>query len=73
MSANKEYLYCGPVMESDICVDRCWKTSTWAPSEKKARNNLIYRYKRDNNKARCAKIDLPGKIVLKEGTVNGEL
>lgn len=63
---NKQYEYCGPVMEFDICVERTWKATTWAPSEKKARSNLSYRYKRDNNRAANSKITLPGKLAVVE-------
>ena len=61
---NRQYEYTGPVMEFDSCVDRYWKASTWAPSEKKALSNLTYRYKKDHNRAPHAKITLPGKLVL---------
>lgn len=67
MIKNKQYEYCGPVMEFDICVERTWKASTWAPSEKKALSNLTYRYKRDHNRAPQTKITLPGKIALVGG------
>lgn len=64
MKTNKQYEYVGPVMEFDICIDRNWKATTWAPSEKKALNNLAYRYKQNTNRAAHAKITLPGKISL---------
>ena len=60
----RQYEYRGPVMEFDICIDRNWIASTWAPSEKKALSNLAYRYKKDNNRAPHAKIVLPGKLAL---------
>jgi hypothetical protein len=37
-----------------------------ATSEKKAKSNLAYRYKLDNNLIPSAKIILPGKIKLAE-------
>nr|DAH20435.1 MAG TPA: hypothetical protein [Bacteriophage sp.] len=37
--------------------------STYAPSERKARSNLAYQFKRDNNRLPNTKISLPGKIV----------
>ena len=61
---NKQYVYSGPVMEFDNCIERNWKASTWAMSDKKALSNLAFRYKRDHNRAPNAKITLPGKITL---------
>lgn len=58
------YEYKGPVMEFDNCVDRNWSATTWAASEQKARSNLAYRYKMDNNRAKNCKITLPGKLKL---------
>lgn len=59
-----QYSYDGPVMEFDICVMTRWKASTYAVSEKKARNNLTYRFKKENNRVPNAKITLPGEIKL---------
>ena len=58
-----QYMYDGPVMEFDICIANRWQGSTYAVSEKKARNNLAYQYKKKNNRPPGAKITLPGKIV----------
>lgn len=66
MKKNKTYEYSGPVLRFETCVDQNWKAVTWAPSEKKARNNLIFRYKRDHDMAANVKISLPGKLTLKE-------
>jgi hypothetical protein len=57
------YSYDGPVMEFDICVANRWQSSTLAVSEKKARTNLVYQYKKKNNKMPNAKISLPGRII----------
>lgn len=62
----KQYTYDGPVMEFGRCIANHWKASTFAVSERKARCNLAYRYKQENNKIAAAKITLPGKIVLVE-------
>lgn len=62
----KQYSYDGPVLEFDRCIANHWKASTFAASESKARCNLAYRYKQENNKAVTAKISLPGKLVLVE-------
>ena len=58
------YLYDGPVMEFDMCVQNRWQGSTYAVSEKKARLNLAYQYKRNNNRTPNTKITLPGEITL---------
>lgn len=58
------YTYEGPVLEFETCVAHRWKASTYAISEKKARSNLIYQYKKSHKKVPNAKISLPGKIIL---------
>lgn len=57
------YSYEGPVVEFDRCIANCWRGITRAPSAKKARSNLTYRYKKENNKIPASKITLPGKIM----------
>ena len=44
------YLYDGPVMEFDNCVANRWTASTRAVSEKKARSNLTYQFKKKKSK-----------------------
>ena len=56
------YSYDGPVLEFDQCVAYHWVASTYAVSEKKARSNLAFQYKRDHKKLPSAKITLTGKI-----------
>ena len=56
----------GPVMSFENCVDNRWKGQTNAVSEKKARCNLTYQWKKENNYMVNAKITLPGKIRLVE-------
>lgn len=58
----QEYQYDGPVMRFDSCVAHRWKANTIAPSEAKAKSNLVFRYKKENGLAPNAKISLPGKI-----------
>lgn len=58
------YVYDGPVMEFDTCVAHNWKASTYAVSEKKAKSNLAYQFKKQNNMVPNSKITLPGPIVL---------
>ena len=69
MDSMKKYEYDGAVMEYDRCIERRWKASTYAISEKKSKSNLIWRYKRDNNKPQSSKITLPDKIFV--GGING--
>ncbi len=59
-----KYSYDGPVMEFDRCIANRWKASTYAVSEKKARSNLTYQYKKRNNKLPNTMITLPGKLIL---------
>ena len=61
---HHRYLYDGPVLEFDTCVNSRWKGETTAPSEKKARSNLTYQYKKQTNRISGTKIKLPGKIKM---------
>ncbi len=58
-----EYIYEGPVVEFEECIVDKWKASTMANSEKKARSNLTYQFKKKHNRLPGAKIFLPGKII----------
>ncbi len=60
------YSYEGPVMVFDRCVAHRWESSTYAVSEKKARSNLTYQYKKQNNLAPNTKVKLTGSIVILE-------
>ena len=59
-----QYRYCGPVKEFDNIINSKWEATTHAFTEAKARNNLIYRYKREHGKTADCKITLPGKMEL---------
>ena len=59
-----KYIYDGPVMVFNTCVADHWRGETMAVSETKARCNLAYQFKRQNNKVTNAKITLPGKLKL---------
>ena len=61
-----KYIYDGPVMEFDRLVADHWKGETMATSEKKARSNLIYQYKKSNSKIVGTKITLSGKIKMED-------
>ena len=60
------YSYNGPVFLFDRCVDEYWTAETYAVSEKKARSNLTYQYKRENGYLSNSKITLTGKITMLE-------
>lgn len=62
-----KYSYDGVVKELDTIISNRWRGSTYAASEKKARSNLIYRYKREHGKSPDSKITLPGNLVMHEG------
>lgn len=62
----KQYSYEGPVMEFGRIIADRWTATTCAVSENKARCNLAYRFKKENNKTPAAKVTLPGKIVAVE-------
>lgn len=59
-----KYLYDGPVMLFNTCIQHRWTATTYAVSEKKARSNLAFQYKKNNNKLPNSKIILPGKITM---------
>ena len=59
-----KYIYNGPVIEFEKCIANHWEASTYAISEKKARNNLIFRFKQETHRAPYTKISLPGKINM---------
>lgn len=63
INMNK-YTYSGPVVEFNTCIANRWTSSTYAVSEKKARVNLEYQFKKQNNRCPRSAISLPGVITL---------
>ena len=61
-----KYSYDGPVLEFGKVIAVRWVSSTTAPSEKKARSNLTYQFKKQYNRAPNAKIALGGEVTLVE-------
>ena len=61
---TKRYVYDGPVMENGVTIIRHYKASTLACSEAKARANLIYRFKKENNVFIGTKISFPGQFTI---------
>lgn len=59
------YSYDGPVMEFNRCIANRWKGSTYAVSERQARNNLAYQFKMETGRVARTAITLPGKIIEK--------
>lgn len=57
-----EYVYEGPVKEFERVITNNWSSRTFAPSEKKARSNLAYQFKKQFGKVAAIKITLPGVI-----------
>lgn len=61
------YFYNGPVLEFDRIVANHWSASTRAESEKKARSNLAYQFKKQYGKEARSKITVPGKLTIQGG------
>lgn len=57
------YYYDGPVLGmGNNIVTRRWHGETYADTERKARSNLTYQFKKQNNLVPSAKITIPGEI-----------
>lgn len=56
------YEYDGPVMSFDRVVASRWSGRTQAVSEKRARANLTYQYKKANGLLPSSRITLPGTV-----------
>ena len=56
------YSYRGPVMIFDRCIADKWEGVTMASSEKKARSNLMYQFKKQAGLDIGSRISLPGKV-----------
>lgn len=61
-----KYSYDGPVLEFDRVITNRWVAVTMAPTEKKARSNLAYQFKKQHKRTPNARITLPGAIELLE-------
>lgn len=62
MEDYKAYKYTGPVTSFGKIISEKWTGVTRAVSENKARNNLIFQFKKANGQVAASKIELPGKI-----------
>lgn len=63
------YKYTGPVLEFDRLICSKWSGETTAESEKKAKSNLAYQFKKENNRLPHARICLPGKLTQLEAVM----
>lgn len=61
---QRKYSYNGPVMIFDQCITNLWYGETKAVSERKAKANLIFQWKRAHGFAPNAKVSLPGRVKL---------
>lgn len=58
-----KYVYDGPVMVFGKLVGR-WRGETVAPSESKAKSNLAYQFKKQNNRSANTVVEFPEKIKM---------
>lgn len=61
-----KYIYKGSVTEFDKCIQNNWSGETMANSERKAKSNLIFQWKKSHNRNLNTKINLPDEVVLIE-------
>lgn len=59
---QQKYLYDGPVESFGKCITQRWSGFTYADTERKARNNLTYQYKRRYGLDLRTRIKLPGEL-----------
>lgn len=57
-----KYVYKGPILEFDKCIANAWCGETMADSEKKARSNLAFQFKKETNRGPATRIKLSGKL-----------
>lgn len=62
----RRYIYEGPVYEFDKLISEKWRGETVAKSEKQAKVNLAYQYKKKTGRKPTSKISLPGKISIRD-------
>ena len=61
---KQPYTYEGSVLYLGKVIQQNWYATTYAVSDKKARSNLIYKYKIEHELPMNALIDLPGVIMV---------
>lgn len=65
------YIYNGPVTLFGKLISNHWQASTVAETEKKARSNMIYQFKKQNNLEAGSKISLPGTVYAVDFGIGG--
>lgn len=58
------YSYDGPVTSFNLILTKRWQGTTRADTDKKAKSNLAYQFKRDYHLAPNTKITLPEQLVM---------
>ena len=66
------YIYNGPVTSFGKPIANYWQASALAATEKKARRNMIYQFKKQNNLVVGSKISLPGTIYAIDFGIGGQ-
>lgn len=61
------YFYDGPVLEFERIIANHWSGSTRAETEKKARSNLAFQFKKQYGREPRSMITIPGKLTIIEG------
>lgn len=60
----QKYVYNGPVMAFNYCIANNWYGETMAESEAKAKNNLLYQFKKGTGIVNGSKLTLPGRLTI---------
>lgn len=63
MKNKKYYMFEGGVYHYDRLLTAKWATGTYAVSEKQARNNILYQYKKKFKLMQNVQLKLDGKII----------
>lgn len=56
------YKYSGPVVQFGKCIDSHWTGETLAPTDRRAKSNLAYQFKKQTGRLGTTNISLPGKL-----------
>lgn len=60
---NKTWKFSGSVYVGGQIAKGKWETETWAPTEKKARQNLQWRYRKDNDVPLGTNVTIHGTLT----------
>lgn len=66
-----KYIYNGPVMVFDRCVAGKFVAETVAPSKEKAKSNIIYQFKKNNNLVPSARVSILADNLILELIMDG--